>query len=186
MSDATKRKYSLVQLRELDDAAIAGGFGDTLEARFAGNALECERIGLSLQRFKPGVRDDSGHRHSNDEEIYVVVSGGGRAVVEARSWSCAHGMRCELRPATHEHLRPDPMASSSWPSGPTLMATAASLSTLAGPPDPDSSRRLEASHPGIRLGDARVPPRERELGNGSWGRTHRGWHRNPAGSLCVG
>lgn len=84
------RTYGLVELRELDDAAVAGGFGETLEARFARQALGGERLGLSLQRVKPGVRAPFAHRHSSDEEVYVVVAGSGRAVVE--------GELVELRP----------------------------------------------------------------------------------------
>jgi uncharacterized cupin superfamily protein len=85
-------KYALVQLRELEDSAEAGGFGDMLEARFARDALGCERVGLSLQRIKPGVRGPVAHRHETDEEIYVVVAGSGRAIVEGevvelRPWS---------------------------------------------------------------------------------------------------
>lgn len=84
--------YRLVQLRELDDDAAAGGFGETLEARFARDALGCAKVGISLQRVKPGVRAPFGHRHETDEEIYVVVAGSGRAVVagetiELRPWS---------------------------------------------------------------------------------------------------
>lgn len=82
MSDGVKTNQSLVQLRELEDAAVAGGFSEELEARFARDALACDRIGLSPQRLKPGVRADTGHRHSNDEEIYVIVSGDGRVIVE--------------------------------------------------------------------------------------------------------
>ena len=78
----TKHTYDLIELRELDDDAVAGGFSDTLEARFARDALGCERIGLSLQRVKPGARAPFAHRHSDDEEVYVVVAGDGRAVVE--------------------------------------------------------------------------------------------------------
>jgi uncharacterized cupin superfamily protein len=83
-------KYGIVQLRELDDDALAGGFGEMLEARFARDALGCERVGLSLQRIKPGVRGPVSHRHETDEEIYVVVGGSGRAIVE--------GEAVELRP----------------------------------------------------------------------------------------
>jgi len=84
--------YALVELRELDDAAVAGGFSDTLEARFARDALGCERIGLSLQRLEPGARAPFAHCHSHDEEVYVVVAGDGRAIVEGevvelRPWS---------------------------------------------------------------------------------------------------
>jgi quercetin dioxygenase-like cupin family protein len=92
MTENPTRTYGLVQLRELTDDAIAGGFADTLEARFARDELGCERIGLSLQRIKPGVRAPFAHRHSTDEELYVVVDGSGRAIVEGevvdlRPWS---------------------------------------------------------------------------------------------------
>jgi uncharacterized cupin superfamily protein len=89
MSEQTNT-YSLVQLRELEDQAAAGGFGEMLEARFARAALGAERIGLSLQRIKPGVRSPVAHRHAHDEEVYVVVAGSGRAIVE--------GEPVELRP----------------------------------------------------------------------------------------
>jgi uncharacterized cupin superfamily protein len=88
----TMSKYRLVQLRELEDSAAAGGFGEQLEARFARDALGGERIGLSLQRIKPGARSPVAHRHESDEEVYVVVDGSGRAIVEGeavelRRWS---------------------------------------------------------------------------------------------------
>ncbi len=92
MSNDTAATYALVDLRELPDSASDGGFGDTLEARFAREALGGEGIGLSLQRIKPGVRAPFGHRHATDEEVYVVVAGSGRAavegtVIELRPWS---------------------------------------------------------------------------------------------------
>jgi uncharacterized cupin superfamily protein len=92
MIDDTAAPYGLVQLRELEDSAVAGGLSETLEARFARDALGCERIGLSLQRIKPGQRAAFGHRHERDEEVYVVVAGSGRALVEGdvvdlRPWS---------------------------------------------------------------------------------------------------
>ncbi len=92
MGDTAKPNYGLVDLRDLDDAAVAGGFGDILEARFARDALGGERIGVSLQRVKPDARAPFAHRHSIDEEVYVVVAGSGRAVVDGtlvplRPWS---------------------------------------------------------------------------------------------------
>ena len=82
--------YGLADLRELDDDAVAGGFGDAMEARFARAAIGGEAVGISLQRITPGVRAPFAHRHSTDEEIYVVVAGSGRAIVE--------GELIELRP----------------------------------------------------------------------------------------
>ncbi len=90
MNDIRGTSYGLLDLRALDDDAIAGGFGDALEARFARQQLGCESIGLSLQRIKPGHRAPFTHRHSVDEEVYVVVAGRGRAVVD--------GEVIELRP----------------------------------------------------------------------------------------
>lgn len=76
------QKFTTVALRDLSDDAAAGGFGDTMEARFARTALDAERIGLSLQRIAPGARQPFAHRHGNDEEIYVVVAGSGRAAID--------------------------------------------------------------------------------------------------------
>ena len=64
-----------------------------MEARFARGELNAEAVGVSLQRIKPGKRGSFAHRHRQDEEIYVVVAGGGRAlvdgtIVELRPW-CA-------------------------------------------------------------------------------------------------
>lgn len=82
MSHDTTTTYGLAELGDLPDDAVAGGFSDTMEARFARDALGCESVGLSLQRIKPGARAPFGHCHSTDEEVYVVVAGSGRAVVE--------------------------------------------------------------------------------------------------------
>lgn len=76
--------YGLVQLRDLPDAAIAGGFAETMEARFAREALGCAQGGVSLQRVKPGLRASFAHRHTRDEEIYVVVAGSGRMIVDGQ------------------------------------------------------------------------------------------------------
>jgi uncharacterized cupin superfamily protein len=99
--------YRLVHLRELDDAAVAGGFSDVLEARFARDAMGGERIGLSLQRVKPGQRAAFGHRHASDEEVYVIVGGSGQALVE--------GELVELRP--WDALRVPPTSSRAFAAG---------------------------------------------------------------------
>jgi mannose-6-phosphate isomerase-like protein (cupin superfamily) len=70
--------YTIVNLREVEDAAPRFGLGDTIEARFARKALEAERTGLSLQRLAPGARVPFGHRHREQEETYVILAGSGR------------------------------------------------------------------------------------------------------------
>ena len=75
--------YTHKNLRDdIEDMAPQYGLSPRLEARFASAALECERTGISYQRLAPGVRVPFGHRHAEQEEIYVVLSGGGRAKLD--------------------------------------------------------------------------------------------------------
>jgi len=73
MADFTKKN-----LNEVEDAAVKHGFSETQMARFAGADLGCEKIGLALEGVKPGCRQAFGHRHEQDEEVYVVIEGSGR------------------------------------------------------------------------------------------------------------
>ena len=62
-----------------------------LEFRLATKALELERSGLGYQRIPPGYRFPYGHRHKQQEEVYVVLRGSGRMklddeIVELREW----------------------------------------------------------------------------------------------------
>jgi uncharacterized cupin superfamily protein len=70
--------YTKKNLREVEDAAVKHGFSETQMARFAGADLDCEKIGLALEGVKPGARQAFGHRHEEDEEVYVVIEGSGR------------------------------------------------------------------------------------------------------------
>jgi mannose-6-phosphate isomerase-like protein (cupin superfamily) len=74
--------YSKKNLREVEDAAVKGGFSDTQEAHFARKALDAEDVGLSYHVFLPGKRQAFGHRHDQAEEIYVVLSGEGSMKLE--------------------------------------------------------------------------------------------------------
>lgn len=83
--------HTLVNLREVEDSARRFGMPDEMSARFASTALGLEKSGLSLQSLEPNSRGPFGHRHAEQEEIYVVVSGGGRIklddeIVELRTW----------------------------------------------------------------------------------------------------
>jgi mannose-6-phosphate isomerase-like protein (cupin superfamily) len=83
--------HTKVNLKEVENLAEKHGFAPALEARFATGALDLEKAGLSLQRLAPDARLPFGHRHAEQEEIYVVLSGGGRmalddAVIEVRAY----------------------------------------------------------------------------------------------------
>ena len=70
--------YTHINLRRdvVDMAATTGMEG--VEARFPTRDLGLEEAAISYQRLQPGVRQAFGHRHTSQEEVYVVVEGSGR------------------------------------------------------------------------------------------------------------
>jgi mannose-6-phosphate isomerase-like protein (cupin superfamily) len=74
--------YTVKNLKEIEDAAVKGGFSPDVEARFARNPLGCETVGLSYQRLAPNVRQAFGHKHDRQEEVYVLLGGSARVKIE--------------------------------------------------------------------------------------------------------
>jgi uncharacterized cupin superfamily protein len=75
--------YTVKNLKEdVENSAPKFGYAPQMEARFARGDLDCEQTGISYQRLAPDVRGPFGHRHNAQEEIYVVLSGGGRAKLD--------------------------------------------------------------------------------------------------------
>ena len=75
--------YTHKNLRaDVEDMAPQFGLAPNLEARFARKALGCEHTGISYQRIAPSFRVPFGHKHAEQEEIYVVLSGSGRAKLD--------------------------------------------------------------------------------------------------------
>jgi quercetin dioxygenase-like cupin family protein len=78
MSDFTK-----VNLREdVEDMAPRSGLSPGLESHFAREPLELGGAGVSYFRIAPGFRMPFGHRHREQEEVYIVLSGSARLRVE--------------------------------------------------------------------------------------------------------
>ena len=67
--------YKIANLKQIEDSAHAFGYAPDMEARFGRKPLEAERSGVSYQRLAPNFRGPFGHRHAEQEETYVVVSG---------------------------------------------------------------------------------------------------------------
>lgn len=81
--------FAIKNLMEVDDAAAERG--PDIEARFARKHLDSQHLGVSLFRYGAGYRSPIGHRHREQEEAYVVVSGSGRVklddeIHELREW----------------------------------------------------------------------------------------------------
>ena len=100
--------HTIRNLKELDDSAVQFGMSPSVEARFAREELGTEQSGLSYQRLAPGFRQPFGHRHKQQEEVYVVLSGSGRIklddeIVELREWDTVR-----IPPATTRQLEAGP------------------------------------------------------------------------------
>jgi mannose-6-phosphate isomerase-like protein (cupin superfamily) len=74
--------FTKLNLDAVDDAAPANGFGDCWEARVARQALAAERTGVTFFRLRPGKRSPFTHRHTEAEEVYVVLGGNGRVKLD--------------------------------------------------------------------------------------------------------
>ena len=85
-------EYTHLNLKQdVDDQAPNFGLSPNLEARMARVPLELEEFGLSYQRMGPNFRVPFGHKHKQQEEVYVIVGGGGHAkvgdnVIELKQW----------------------------------------------------------------------------------------------------
>ena len=74
--------YTKKSLTDVENQAPKFGMPEELDARFARTALGGKTLGLSLLKLAPNFRMPFGHKHSAQEEVYVVVRGSGRIKVE--------------------------------------------------------------------------------------------------------
>ncbi len=75
--------YTKTNLKtEVEDSAPKFQMPEGIEARFARSALDGETLGLSHMKLAPNFRVPFGHKHSGQEEVYVVVRGSARIRVE--------------------------------------------------------------------------------------------------------
>jgi uncharacterized cupin superfamily protein len=71
--------YTLLNLkRDVEDAGERFGYAPNMEARFARKALGLEQSGLSYFKLAPGFRVPFGHLHTEQEEIYLLLTGSAR------------------------------------------------------------------------------------------------------------
>lgn len=90
---------------QLDDVSPPGV---EIQWRFAREALGSPELGVSRFTYEPGARMPWGHRHREQEEVYVVVAGSGRANLD--------GELTEL--AAWDVLRVAPAVTRSFEAGP--------------------------------------------------------------------
>jgi mannose-6-phosphate isomerase-like protein (cupin superfamily) len=66
--------FAITNLLELDDSMV--GRTEGIEGRFGRRGLACRDLGVSHWRYAPGRRLFN-HRHREQEEVYIVLSGSG-------------------------------------------------------------------------------------------------------------
>ncbi len=69
-------------LQDVEDMAPRFGMGDGIEAHFARKPLGLEKSGASYFKLGPDYKLPFGHRHGEQEEVYVVLAGSARFKVE--------------------------------------------------------------------------------------------------------
>jgi mannose-6-phosphate isomerase-like protein (cupin superfamily) len=75
--------YTHMNLKDdVENASEKFGLAPDMEARFARSPMELQGGGFSYQKLAPGFRPPAAHRHRKQEEVYVVISGGGRVKIE--------------------------------------------------------------------------------------------------------
>ena len=84
--------YTKTNLKDdVEDQAVKFGMPHELQARFARRPIGGKSLGLTHFTLDPGFRIPFGHRHGNHEEVFLVLSGSGRAkldgeVHELKQW----------------------------------------------------------------------------------------------------
>ena len=74
--------YTVKNLKEIEDQAPKGGLAPNLEFRVAGNPLDAEQTAISYLRVAPNYRLPFGHKHKQQEEVYLLVSGSARVKLD--------------------------------------------------------------------------------------------------------
>ena len=84
--------YTVTNLKEdVENVAPKFDMPDEMEARFARRSIEGKTFGISHLKLAPNFRIPFGHKHPDQEEVYVVVSGSARIkiedeIVELKQW----------------------------------------------------------------------------------------------------
>jgi len=86
-------RYTMENLKEVENQGVKFGLDENdVQLRMAKDPLGCENMGVSYERLGSGWRMPFGHKHREQEEVYVLVTGSARMkiedeVIELQPWS---------------------------------------------------------------------------------------------------
>jgi uncharacterized cupin superfamily protein len=83
--------YTIVNVDDVENMAPKFQMPEGMDVRFPKRQLGCAVGGVSVHKLPAGVRQPFGHRHAEQEEIYVIADGSGRIklddeVHDVRQW----------------------------------------------------------------------------------------------------
>ena len=115
--------YTVVNLKQVEDMApevrLRAGPAGPLRAAELGSSTRA----LATSSLSPAIRVPFGHRHADQEEVYLVVAGSARIKSTTRSSSSAPGTRSACRPRRPRDGGRAPTAPRSSPSAPPTATT---------------------------------------------------------------
>ena len=79
-----------------------------IEAHFAKEALGCEKSGVTYFKLEPDFHPPFGHRHAEQEEVYVIISGSAKVKVEDEEIELSALDAIRLAPETTRALKAGP------------------------------------------------------------------------------
>jgi mannose-6-phosphate isomerase-like protein (cupin superfamily) len=100
--------YTKLNLRDEVEDMAKGRMPPGIEAHFAKQALACEKSGVTYFKLGPDFHPPFGHRHAEQEEVYVVISGGARIKVEDEEIELGPLDAIRLAPEATRALRSGP------------------------------------------------------------------------------
>ena len=83
--------YTIVNLGDVENVAPKFQMPEGMDVRFPRRDLGCTMGGIGFEKLPPGLRTPFGHKHTEQEEIYVIAEGSGRIklddeVHDLRQW----------------------------------------------------------------------------------------------------
>ena len=88
--------FTRINLLEQDD--FVAGRAQGVEGRFGRTALGTSDVGVSHFRYAPEFVATTGHRHREQEEVYVIVAGSGRMLIDGEVIDVAQWDAIRLAP----------------------------------------------------------------------------------------